>query len=201
MEFLYSVDKTLFYFINQTLSNPVGDVLWPYITDYAQLAAVRVFLLVVWLFLLVRGGRNGRTVALLLLPTVTLSDQLSSSVIKEIFSRPRPCHTVDGVQVVQAIHLLVDCGPGKSFPSSHAVNNFAVASLFSFVYKKWAWAFLGWASLVALSRVAVGVHYPSDILGGAVIGTAIAACVFWLWKAVENRFFSDTRGHTANKRV
>jgi undecaprenyl-diphosphatase len=193
MEFLFSVDKALFHFINQTLSNPVGDLLWPYITDYAQLLAVKLGFLLVWLLLMVRGGREGRTVALLLIPTIALSDQLSSSVIKEFVSRPRPCHSVGGVQIIQAVHLLVDCGPGKSFPSSHAVNNFAAATLFSLVYRKWAWAFLGWASLVALSRVAVGVHYPSDVLGGAVIGIAIGWCMLWIWRSVESWFFKGTR--------
>jgi undecaprenyl-diphosphatase len=95
--------------------------------------------------------------------------------------------------------MLVDCGPGKSFPSSHAVNNFGVATLFSFYYRKWTWAFIGWASLVALSRPAVGVHYPSDILGGAIIGCAVAGFVIWTWLNVERRLMGHDNSDPAHR--
>jgi undecaprenyl-diphosphatase len=189
MELLAAADRGLFLFLNQTISNPVGDYLWPLITDYDRLPLVRVILVGLWVLLLVRGGVRGRTAALLLIPVLVLADQLSSSLIKEWVQRPRPCHSIDGMPVVPGIHLLVNCGGGKSFPSSHAVNNFAVGTLFSFYYPKGRWAFYGWAALVALSRPAVGVHYPSDIIGGAVIGFAVAAFIIWLWTITQRRFF------------
>ena len=109
---------------------------------------------------MIKGGKRGRTAALLVVLVIVCSDQLSSFVIKPLVNRPRPCHTVEGVPVVENVHLLVGCGGGKSFPSSHAVNNFAVATLFAFFYKRArVWLFL-WAFLVAFSRVAVGVHFP-----------------------------------------
>lgn len=190
MDFLYSIDKAVFVFINQTLSNPVSDVLWPLITDYDKLLVVRIVLVGVWIWLLWKGGRNGRTVALFIIPLIVVSDQLNSSVLKELIQRPRPCHEIDGVPIVQNIHLLVHCGSGKSFPSSHAVNNFALATVFSFYYRRWKWWFIAGASLVALSRLGVGVHYPSDILAGAIIGTLIALAMIWLGNSVDRRFFS-----------
>jgi undecaprenyl-diphosphatase len=180
-EFLYTIDVAVFTFINGTLSNPVGDFLWPYITDYDKYLPARIVLVIVWLWLLIKGGKRGRTAALLLVLVIVCADQLSSFVIKPLIQRPRPCHMVDGAQVVQNVHLLVHCGGGKAFPSSHAVNNFAVAMLFAFFYRRWLWAFMSWAALVAISRVAVGVHYPSDILGGAIIGAGVASIVLWLW--------------------
>lgn len=181
IEFFYSLDVTLFTFLNTTLANPVGDFVWPYITDYDRFLPVRLLLLAVWLWLLIKGGKRGRTAALLLVLVLVCSDQLSSSVIKPFFQRPRPCHSVDGSPVVQQVHLLVHCGGGKSFPSSHAVNNFAVATLFAFFYRRWTWAFFTWAALVGVSRVTVGVHFPSDILGGAVLGAGVAALLLWIW--------------------
>jgi undecaprenyl-diphosphatase len=182
---LYHIDVWVFTFINSTLANPVGDKVWPLITDYDRILVVRIVLLAVWLWLIIRGGTRGRTVAVLLIPVLFAADQLSSSLIKPWVDRLRPCHTVDGMPVVQQLHLLVSCGPGKSFPSSHAVNNFAVATLFTYYYRRIGPYVYGWAALVALSRVAVGVHYPSDILGGAVIGTLVSLCVilFWVWAA------------------
>lgn len=189
IEFLYSVDVAVFHFINVTLANPAGDVLWPLITDYDRFPAVRIILGALWLVLVIRGGARGRTVAFLLIPVLFCADKLSSALIKELVSRPRPCHEIGGVPVVQGIHMLVDCGAGKSFPSSHAVNNFAVATLFSRYYRRWRWAFYAWAALVALSRPAVGVHYPSDILGGAVIGTCVALALVAIWIWISGRFF------------
>jgi undecaprenyl-diphosphatase len=189
IEFLYSLDVAVFHFINVTLANPVGDFLWPLITDYDKMLPVRLLLLAVWVLLIVRGGARGRTAAFLLVPVLFCADKLSSSILKELVSRPRPCHDIGGVPIVQGIHMLVDCGSGRSFPSSHAVNNFAVATLFSTYYRRWRWWFFGWASLVALSRPAVGVHYPSDILGGAAIGVCVALAVIFLWTETARRFF------------
>ena len=189
IEFLYSLDVAVFHFINGTLANPVGDFLWPLITDYNRFLPVQILLAATWVLLIVRGGLRGRTAALLLVVVLLCSDKLSSALIKEFISRPRPCHAIGGKTVVQGIHLLVSCGPGKSFPSSHAVNNFAVATLFAHYYRRWRAAFFAAASLVALSRPAVGVHYPSDILGGAVIGVCVALAVIALWTWTAGKYF------------
>ncbi len=189
IDFLYSIDRSIFLFINNGLANPVGDFLWPLITDYDRFLPVRIVLLGLWIWLIVRGGVRGRTAALLIIPLLFASDKLSSAVIKELVARPRPCHHIGGVPIISGIHQLVDCGAGKSFPSSHAVNNFGVATLFTFYFRKWWWAFYLWAGLVALSRVAVGVHYPSDIAGGALIGTAVALAVIGCWSLLQKRFF------------
>lgn len=189
IEFFYSLDLSALHFINGTLANPVGDVVWPLITDYDRLLPVRIVLLAMWLFLLIRGGARGRTAALLLIPVLFCADKISSLVLKELIARPRPCHEINGLPIVQGLHLLVNCGGGKSFPSSHAVNNTAVAALFSRYYPRGRWAFFSWAGLVALSRSAVGVHYPSDILGGAVIGLLIGLGVIALWTAIQRKYF------------
>ncbi|MGA9116545.1 MAG: phosphatase PAP2 family protein [Bacteroidota bacterium] len=184
MELLEAADRAVFLFLNRTLSSPAGDLLWPVITDYDKLLPVRILLGGVWIWLLVRAGVKGRTAALLLVPLLAAGDQLSSSVLKEAVGRARPCHEVNGVPHVEEVRLLVGCGSGKSFPSSHAVNNFAAAALFAYYYRRWRWWFFGWAFLVAASRVAVGVHYPSDVLGGALIGILLAAAFLWLARAI-----------------
>lgn len=187
IDLLYGADVVLFTFLNGTLSNPVGDFLWPFITDWDRFLVIRILLVAVWLGLIVRGGKRGRIAAVLVMLVVFCADQLSSSVIKPLVQRPRPCHVVDGVQAVPEVHLLVHCGGGKSFPSSHAVNTFAVATLFAFFYRRWRWALFGCAAIVSFSRVAVGVHYPSDILGGALIGMGVGWCVLGVWM-VAGRF-------------
>jgi len=188
-ELLWSLDRSIFVFLNVSLANPVGDLLWPLITDYDRILIMRILLLAGWLLLLWKGGVRGRTAALLLIPVLVISDQLSSTLIKELVGRARPCHEIGGIRVIPEVHLLVNCGGGKSFPSSHAVNNFAVAALFSTLYRRWSPAFFTWAALVGISRIFVGVHYPSDVAGGAVIGAAVGFGCVWLWKSIARRWF------------
>jgi undecaprenyl-diphosphatase len=67
----------------------------------------------------------------------------------------------------------VHCGAGKSFPSSHASNNFFAATALSSYFPRGKYFFYTIATLIALSRVFVGVHYPIDITTGAILGTMI----------------------------
>jgi len=188
IEFLHSLDVAIFHFINGGLSCAAGDFLWPVVTDYDRILAVRIVLVAVWLWLVIKGGTRGRTAAFLVIVVLVCSDQFSSFVVKPVVERPRPCHIVDGVPAVANVHLLVGCGGGKSFPSSHAVNNFAVATLFGLFYKRSRYYVYAWATLVALSRVFVGVHYPSDILGGAVIGILVTWLIVTGWRAMTRRW-------------
>ncbi len=175
IEFLSSLDLSLFYFGNRTLQNPLFDLVMPFITDLNKKPVAFVIAAILWLLLLVKGGKQGRMAALLLIPTIALGDQLNSSFLKHLFERLRPCHTLPDV------HLLVSCGSGYSFPSSHAVNNFAAALVLSYFERKWTWAFFTFAGTVAFSRVYVGAHYPSDILAGAVVGLIAGLIILFLY--------------------
>lgn len=178
-DFLYSIDLAIFYFINHSLQNLLFDGVMPFLTDLNKKPAVLVAVGIGWVALFIKGGSKGRTVALLLIPTIVLSDQFNSAVLKSLFDRLRPCHTL------QDVHLLVPCGSGYAFPSSHAVNNFAGAFVVSHFYRQLQWAFYGFAAIVSFSRVYVGVHYPSDVLAGAAVGIGCGALVIVLFKQGE----------------
>ncbi len=186
---ILQIDKALFYFFNREIANPVFDVLMPFITKDLNL---RIFLVFVWVGLLIFGGKTGRIVALLLIPAITISDQLSSHVIKPLVGRIRPCHELENVR------LLVSCGSGLSFPSSHAVNSFTVAVLLSKFYKKLLPYLFSIAFLVSFSRVYVGVHYPADVMAGMLLGFLVGFFVFYFWvylvKLYENKFRKRVQG-------
>jgi len=179
-DFFYSIDLSVFYFINHSLQNILFDGVMPFLTDLNKKPGVLVLAAVVWIALFLRGGARGRTVALLLILTILLSDQLNSAVLKSVFDRLRPCFTLPDV------HLLVPCGSGRSFPSSHAVNNFAGAFVVSLFYPKLKWWLYGFAAIVAFSRVYVGVHYPSDVLAGALVGIGCGAFVMAVYRRGES---------------
>jgi len=191
-DFLYGIDVAVFTFVNRTLQNAAFDVLMPFLTDLNRNKPALVVVALLWVLLLVKGGRPGRIAALLLIPTIAVSDQLSSSVLKPLIDRARPCHELLDV------HLLVGCGGGRSFPSSHAVNNFAGAWVLAHYIPKMGWIFFSIAGLVAFSRVSVGVHYPSDVIGGAVIGIAIGYAMVQAAEAVD-RFVKVRRAKKASR--
>ncbi len=161
-ELFYQIDVSLFYFINHTISNPFFDKFFPFVTDVKNWYITYI---VLFLILVIKGGKTGRIAALIFLILITVTDQFSSSFLKHFIGRIRPCN------VLPDVRLLVGCTGSFSFPSSHAVNNFAAAMFFSKIYPKFRWVFFSVATLMALSRPYVGVHYPSDIVGGALIGT------------------------------
>ncbi|MEP0823389.1 MAG: phosphatase PAP2 family protein [Ignavibacterium sp.] len=181
-DFLYSIDLGIFYFINHTLQNAVFDAVMPVVTDLNKIPAVLVAVAGLLIFLAVRGGATGRSAVIVLIITIAFSDQLNSSWVKHLFERVRPCH------VLNDVHLLVSCGSGYAFPSSHAVNNAAGAVVLSFFYRKWTAAFVAFAALVAFSRVYVGVHYPGDVLGGLLLGSACGGLTVLLFVKARKRW-------------
>ena len=175
MDFLLNLDTQLFYFFNSTIANPVFDFIMPIITEQDNWYLIY---LAIALFLIIKYKKKGLIILLALLVTVGISDYISSSIIKEAVGRLRPCNSL------QYVHLLVPCGPGKSFPSSHAVNNFALATVFTYYFKKYAWVFYTIAGLIAFSRISVGVHYPLDVIGGSLIGAIIGYGIVMLFARV-----------------
>jgi len=163
VDFFYNIDISVFYFVNHTLSNPLFNKFFPFITEVKNWYISYIILLLILIF---KGGKLGRISALLVILLITATDQFSSSFLKELVGRIRPCNDLPDV------NILAGCTSSFSFPSSHAVNNFAVAVFFSMLFPKFKWALFISAFLLALSRVYVGVHYPSDIIGGALIGSA-----------------------------
>jgi len=101
---------------------------------------------------------------------ILIADQGTSSFMKPFFGRLRPCHDVRWDDQIMNYRY---CGGLYSFASSHAANGFAVATYFNFVFYKrirgFGFLFL-WAAIFAYTRVYLGVHYPGDILVGAMVG-------------------------------
>lgn len=160
-ELLKQLDLIVFYFFNHTLSTGVLDIFFSFITNVRYWFPVYLIAL---LFLTIKGGRKGRIAAVLVLLLVATTDQLGAKVFKEIFQRLRPCNALPDV------FTPLGCTGSFSFPSNHALNNFAVAFFFSILYPKAKWYLFTAASLIAISRVYLGLHYPSDIVGGAILG-------------------------------
>jgi len=102
--------------------------------------------------------------------TAGVADFTSSKIVKPLIERVRPCNDTT---LPFEVRELVKCGGGYSFTSSHATNHF-VSLVLGFLRKKWiTWALLTWAASIAYGQVYVGVHYPLDVITGAVLGSLI----------------------------
>lgn len=176
------LDLHLFWVINRDLSNAVFDVLMPFVTSPDKF---RIPLVLGGIGLLIWGGRKGRIVVVMALLLLLVTSWVSET-LKLWFQRPRPC------QVLEAVHLLVGCSESNfSFPSGHATNVTAQAVFFAFAYRWLTIPLILVAAAVGYSRVYVGVHYPADVVGGALVGLICAVLFIRLGREVERRLPSS----------
>ena len=179
LEFLNQIDLWLFNLINRTLTCQILDYAMITVTD--KRFGWLLFSVVLGV-LLVEKRRRGLVSFFLAIITIICADQLSSSLLKPLLAIPRPPYSLSGV------HLLVTTTNSGSFPSSHAAVQFGFATLVQLRHKGLGWVMFPIASVVSYSRVYVGVHYPSDILGGAAVGVVCAGAILGLFWAGELLF-------------
>ena len=128
-----------------------------------------------------------RTLGILLTITaaVAIGDQVTSSVLKPLTHRLRPCHVVD---LQKLIHPVMECGGQYGFASSHAATTFALATTLWLLFGKyyhWMKGWFLWAAIVSYSRIYVAAHYPLDVLTGIGIGVLagwLCVLIFRWWQ-------------------
>ncbi|MBX3256131.1 MAG: phosphatase PAP2 family protein [Chitinophagaceae bacterium] len=181
MNSIIRYDIALFTKINGVWHNSFLDWLCPLLRNQFFWSPLYLFLLV---FMLLNFGRRGFYWILFFLATFAMADMLSSSVIKPMAGRLRPCNNP---LLADTIRSLVSCGTGKSFTSSHAANHFALGMFsfrtFLFAPLFWRWSFLFWAFIISYSQVYVGVHFPLDITCGAILGCLIGGATSKLFNS------------------
>ena len=179
IETLVDIDKSLMVFLNKKISNSFFDVLMPIITNQNFLTIIGIIFII---YLGYFGNKKGRITLVVLLFAAGMSDALCAQIIKPWVGRIRPSH-----EFIDFINLLVSKGGKWSFPSNHAANSFAFATVLSYFYDKNKIILFFIASTIAFSRVYVGVHYPMDILFGAFIGYAVSWITLSIWVIIKMR--------------
>jgi len=179
---LQSIDDAVFHFLNHTLANPVLDKIVKLAADREFMAALVGLIIFVLLW---KGGPRERLVAVLLIGCLAFTDLTVHYVLKPIFQRLRPC------QIMILKHAPEGHGGSYSFPSGHAANTFGIAVLLSCYYRRLLKPTVIFATFIAISRIYVGKHYLTDIVAGAVYGTAVATLFLWLTRRWRDLPSSD----------
>jgi len=208
MYWLEALDVELFRFFNLRLINPVFDVMMPFVSGNVFFfpALVLAGLLLIW-----KGGARAGVFLIMALLVLGIGDGLICRNLKHTFERPRPFVVLPDVHrpgqptpapagtteaktaAAPAMGAPGPKGPTGSMPSSHAANWFAATMVALIYYRRSVWGMLPAALLVSFSRLYLGVHYPSDVLVGAILGAGYAAAIVWsldaLWRTAFRRWF------------
>ena len=176
---IIELDKAVMIFFNKSITNSLFDFIMPVITSKDFLTIIGVILI---FYLLFFGGKRGKIAFFVLLFSAGMSDAICAQIIKPWVGRIRPSH-----EFIEYINLLVSKGGKWSFPSNHAANSFAFATVLSYFYERKKIILFLSASLISYSRVYVGVHYPLDIVFGALTGYILSWIVLSVWVIVKMR--------------
>jgi undecaprenyl-diphosphatase len=173
---LASADTWLLLKVNRDWTAPALDSVLPVVTDLHKvpwfLCAVGPAGLALWLW---KGRRQALKVLIVAALAVAGTDVIAHRVLKPLIARPRPERAL-GARVT----LRAPANGAYGFPSNHAANMAAAASVLSVAYPAGTVFFASAALLVGYSRVYVGAHYPGDVLGGLLLGFLIG----WPWAAL-----------------
>ncbi|MFI5363647.1 MAG: phosphatase PAP2 family protein [Elusimicrobiota bacterium] len=173
---LGAADRWLLLKINREWTAPLLDKVMPVITDIHKvpwfLYGVGPAMLGLWLW---KGRKQALKVLVVAVLAMGAGDLIAHRVLKPWAARPRPERTLGGQVTMRA-----PANGAYGFPSNHAINMGAAASVLTYAYPGGALLFAGAAALVAYSRVYVGAHYPIDVLAGLILGVGIG----WPWAAL-----------------
>jgi len=168
---LNSIDYNLLIQIHSLTQNSFLDSVMPYISAMGDMGAIWILFSLILL-----ANKKYRMVGIMCLAALLLTATIGEGVLKNLMQRPRPFVLYPSIQPI------IPKPPSFSFPSGHTASSFAAAWIISRNLKKAALAAYILAAAIAFSRLYLMVHYPSDILGGILLGTVCAVCAEALLK-------------------
>ena len=178
MEILTNLDGNLLLWIQENVRVEFLNGFWKFVTSLADGG-------IFWIILGVSAlaFKRTRSVGIAMLLALIINHVATNMVLKDIFQRPRPFVTFS------EIIPLIDKPGSFSFPSGHTSTSFAAAFAVLFMEKKRRYAIPAMiiAAMIGFSRMYVGVHYPTDVLGGIIVGFLSAVVAYYLVQMINRK--------------
>ena len=175
LEQLLQLDKEVFLFLNG-LGNPTWDGFWMFVTN--KLSSIPIYLILLVLVYRKLGLRKTLVVLIAVALLILVTDQLAN-FFKYGVQRLRPCYDPQVSGIMRLVKS--SCGGKFGYFSAHAANSFAIALFFTTLlrskFKYMGFLLFFWATVVAYSRIYIGVHFPLDVITGMLIGLGMG----WLF--------------------
>ena len=199
-EYLINLDTEIFLWFNSR-NNLFWDIAMKMATG--KLIWIGLYLSLIYAMYKAYGWKTTLVMAVMSGLAVTAADQMTASVLRPIFERLRPANLNNPIS--HLVHIVDGYRSGGfSFPSCHAANTFALATLTSLLFRRWRFtvAIVFWAIVNCYSRIYLGVHYPGDLLAGTVIGCLCGGIFYVVGRLIISYWSGCTvPGATDRKRV
>ena len=177
MDWLYQIDFSILNFIQEHLRCPLLDAAMPVVSHLGYAGMIWIVCSVVMLFF-----KKTRAAGVMALVAMGLGYLLGDLVIKPLVLRPRPFETESGLRLLREAELLVSHPGSHSFPSGHSVAAAGFVTVLFATHKRLAWIALAPVLLMMFSRLYNYVHFPSDVLAGALFGVLVALTVVLVFR-------------------
>lgn len=179
MKDMNGIEAGIILWIQENIRGPIGDEFWQFVTRLGDKGLLWIAMGITLLFF-----KKTRPIGCTMLLSLLLDFTILNKILKPLIARPRPFVVNEAI-----VTVIREPDPYRSFPSGHSGGAFAAMfAFYHWVPKKFGIPALFVASMVAVSRLYVGVHYPTDVLAGCLIGLGCSLLAYWIVNVIKNQW-------------